>query len=95
MFVDNTPALTFEGLVHRFARLGMTAESYRRRFKLPLSFEDITNPKNAAEIVAYRPLIEWFHHGRTSKVQDAGPRSIAGLPQKTTRASSGFPDALT
>jgi hypothetical protein len=57
MFVDNAPPITFGQLAHRFRKLGVTTESYRRRFRLPLSFEDILNPRLASEIVGYRNLI--------------------------------------
>jgi hypothetical protein len=69
MFVDNAPPITFADLSRRFTKLGMTADAYRRRFKLPLSFEDIINPAFRNEIVGYRPLIEWFHRGRASRSQ--------------------------
>jgi hypothetical protein len=62
--VDNAPPITFADLARRFAKLGLTADAYRRRFKLPLAFADIVNPKLASEIVGYRPLITWYFHGR-------------------------------
>jgi hypothetical protein len=64
--VDHAEPLTFAQLANRFEKLGMTKDNYRRRFHLPLSFEDITSPTFASEIVGYRPLIDWFHHARKS-----------------------------
>jgi hypothetical protein len=57
--VDNSAPITFAQLAHRFTKLGMTKENYRRRFHLPLSFEDILNPALADEIVGYRSLITY------------------------------------
>jgi len=57
MFIDNAAPITFMELAHRFTKQGMTADAYRRRFKLPLSFADIVNPKFASEIVGYCSLI--------------------------------------
>jgi hypothetical protein len=64
--VDHAEPLTFRQLAHRFTKQGMTKENYRRRFHLPLSFDDIMSPKLASEIVGYRPLVDWFHHARKS-----------------------------
>jgi hypothetical protein len=59
--VDNAPPITFSQLAHRFKKFGMTAEKYRRLFHIPLSFEDITSPRFASEIVGYRKLTQWFN----------------------------------
>jgi hypothetical protein len=64
--VDQSEPITFAQLAYRFTKQGLTKENYRRTFPLPLSFEDITDPRLASEIVGYRPLIDWFHHSRRS-----------------------------
>jgi hypothetical protein len=64
--VDGSDPITFAMLAHRFRKQGLTKENYRRTFRLSLSYEDITDPENASEIVGYRPLIDWFYHGRRS-----------------------------
>jgi hypothetical protein len=56
--VDSAAPITFGQLAARFAERGMTKETYAA-FRLPLSFEDITNPALADEIVAYRRLITY------------------------------------
>jgi hypothetical protein len=72
--VDHAEPLTFEELAARFNKLGMTPEKYKA-FKLPLSFEDITNPALSSEIVGYRRLLALYAHGRRRSSRSA-PASV-------------------
>ena len=58
--VDNAAPITFGQLAHRFHESGLTATAYQS-FRVPLSFEDVTNPALADEIVGYRNLVVWFN----------------------------------
>jgi hypothetical protein len=58
--VDNAPPLSFGELAARFADRGMTRAAYQT-FNLPLTYEDLTDPDLADEIVGYRALVRWFY----------------------------------
>jgi len=62
--VDNAAPVTFGQLAARFSARGLTAAAYQS-FHLPLSFEDITNPALADEIVGYRQLIAYVNKKRS------------------------------
>jgi hypothetical protein len=63
--VDHAEPITFGDLATRFIEQGMTKHNYRRRFHLPLSFDDIMCPKFASEIVGYRQLIAYVNKKRS------------------------------
>jgi hypothetical protein len=63
--VDHAAPITYRQLAKRLVRAGISAEGYRRRFKLPLAYTDIMDAELGDEVVGYRALIGWYRQSRT------------------------------